>query len=89
MSESPATRMTAAEYRKALQALGFSQVGFAERLGYAGRSGQKWALGEARVPGAVAVLLRLLLARPELVAVVDGMVPPAPRSRRASGRDAG
>ncbi len=73
--------MTAAEFRQAIKAVGFSQHGFAELVGASPRTGQKWALGETRVPGCVVVLLRLLLARPELVQVVTEMEPPRTRER--------
>ncbi len=73
--------MTADEYRLALADLGFSQHAFAKLVGANPRTGQKWALGEARIPGCVALLLRLLIARPELKAVVQGMAPPAVRGR--------
>lgn len=60
--------MTAIEYREALDQLGFSQVRFAEMLGYTGRAGQKWATGN--VPPAVAILVRLIRARPDLTGAV-------------------
>ena len=77
--------MTADEFRAALDSLGFTQEGFAARVGASGRTGRKWALGETRVPGSVAVLLRLLVARPELVPVLDHVAPP-PEPRRRRGR---
>jgi hypothetical protein len=73
--------MSAEEYRKALAALDWTQQGFARAVGADPRTGQKWALGETRIPGPVVILLRLLLARPELKAVVEGLTPPAPRQR--------
>lgn len=69
------------EFRAAIKTLGFSQEGIAELLGASARTGQKWALGEARVPGCVDLLLRLLLERPELRDVVVSMARPAPRKR--------
>lgn len=74
--------MAAAEYRAALDMLGYSQEGWAEQVGASPRTGQKWALGEARVPGSVAILLRLLISRPELRAVLAEMTPPPTRARR-------
>ena len=75
--------MTADEYRVALASLGLSQESLAIAVGASPRTGQKWALGETRVPGAVAVILRLLLARPELVSVAFTGDPPPVRARAA------
>lgn len=74
--------MNAAEYRDAIAALGYSQQAFAKLVGASPRTGQKWALGETRLPGSVALLLRLLIARPELKPVVESMTPLAVRVRR-------
>ena len=68
--------MTAAEFNNRLEQLGYSQIGFAERVGVNARTVRKWALGETRIPGPVIVLLNLLNARPELVQVVNEMPPP-------------
>jgi DNA-binding transcriptional regulator YiaG len=73
--------MSADEYRSALDTLGFSQQRLATAVGASPRTGQKWALGETRVPGAVALLLRLLLARPELVALITASTPMRTRTR--------
>lgn len=73
--------MSAGEYLSAIAALGFSQQGFAKLVGASPRTGQKWGLGETRVPGSVAVLLRLLLARPELVGQIRQDAPPPTRTR--------
>lgn len=73
--------MTAEEYRSQIAALGFTQEGFARVVGASPRTGQKWSLGETRVPGCVALLLRLLELRPELVSVVNAMTPPPTRTR--------
>jgi hypothetical protein len=43
--------MSAAEFREAIAALGYSQQRFAVVVGASPRSGQKWSLDEARVPG--------------------------------------
>lgn len=74
--------MGAPEYRDAIAALGYSQQAFATLVGASPRTGQKWALGESRVPGSVALLIRLLMARPELKPVVESMTPLAVRVRR-------
>ncbi len=73
--------MTPEAYRQALEGLGYTQEGFAITVGAAPRTGQKWALGEARIPGSVILLLKLLQMRPELKAVVDTLTPPTRRSR--------
>lgn len=69
------TEMKPDEFRDALERFGFAQQRFAEALGYSARAGQRWATGEGGIPGAVAVVLRLLLARPELVTVLDEIAP--------------
>jgi DNA-binding transcriptional regulator YiaG len=53
--------MTATEYRDAIAALGLTQAGAAEFLGVSLRTSQNWALGEARIPVAVAKLLDLTI----------------------------
>lgn len=78
--------MTAPEFRAALERFSYSQEGLALALGYSARAGQRWALGEARVPGAVAVVLRLLMARPELAAVLAQIAPMPLASRQRRGR---
>jgi sulfur carrier protein ThiS len=58
--------MKAEEYRQALKKLGLTQEGAAALVGSDPRTGRRWATGER----SVATLVRLLLKRPELVAVV-------------------
>lgn len=65
--------MTGDEFKGALSRLGMSQERFARLVGAAPRTGQKWALGETRVPGSVVLLLTLLDRRPELLAVVESL----------------
>ncbi len=83
----PVAEMTKDELRSALDRLGWTQVDLALRLGYTGRAGQTWALGERPVPGPVALMLRLLIARPELLQVIDGMAPPPERQRARPDAD--
>jgi DNA-binding transcriptional regulator YiaG len=65
--------MTHTEFKAALADLGYSQEGFAVLVGYSKRTGQKWALNETRIPGAVAILMRLMLARPEIKPVIEDL----------------
>jgi transcriptional regulator with XRE-family HTH domain len=81
--------MTDVEYRAALETIGISQQGFARLVGASPRTGQKWALGEARVPGSVALLLKLLLARPELMTVLSELGSPPVRTRKTSEKGSG
>jgi hypothetical protein len=53
--------MSAAQYRAAIERLGFTQVGIAPFLGISRRQAQRYALGERKIPEAVAKLLRLML----------------------------
>jgi transcriptional regulator with XRE-family HTH domain len=62
--------MKAEEYRQALKKLGLTQEGAAALVGSDPRTGRRWATGERSVPPPMATLVRLLLKRPELVAVV-------------------
>lgn len=78
--------MVADEYRSALEKLDFSQEQFARMVGASPRTGQKWALGETRIPGSAALLLRILLARPELVMLIEASSPIPPRSRASPKR---
>ena len=79
--------MSPKDYRHHLELIAYSQERFAVLMGASKRTGQKWALGESRIPGSVVLLLRLLEARPELLAVIEGMAPAPTRARGpAKGR---
>jgi len=53
--------MNAKQYRDALEKRGMSQLAAGELFGVGARASRRWALDEARVPAAVAMLLRLML----------------------------
>jgi len=53
--------MTPNQYKKAIEALGLSQVRAGEFLGVSPRTSQGYALGEYPVPEAIAKLLRLMI----------------------------
>ena len=53
--------MTPNQYKKAIEALGLSQVRAAEFFGVAPRTSQGYALGEYSVPESIAKLLRLMV----------------------------
>ena len=53
--------MTPNQYKKAIDALGLSQVRAGEFLGVSPRTSQGYALGEYPVPEAIAKLLRLMV----------------------------
>jgi hypothetical protein len=55
--------MSAKEYRDALEHLDISQLAAGKLFGVGSRTSRRWALGEARVPLAVAMLLRLMLKK--------------------------
>jgi hypothetical protein len=59
----PMHTMTAKQYRAALDKLGISQLAAGELFGVGARTSRRWALDEARVPAAVAMMLRLMLDR--------------------------
>lgn len=54
-------KMTASEYRAAIEALGLNQQAAGRFLGVSPRTAQNWPLGTAPIPLAVAKLLRLML----------------------------
>jgi DNA-binding transcriptional regulator YiaG len=61
---SPMTEeMTDDEFRTALDKLDISQLGFSKTFGIGARTARRWALGEARIPMVVAMLLRLMLKK--------------------------
>jgi DNA-binding transcriptional regulator YiaG len=53
--------MTQDQFNRALDKLGFTQVGFADRLGLGHRSVRRWAAGQWPVPTPIAMLLNLML----------------------------
>lgn len=55
--------MTPKQFRAAIEQLELSQVKAAALVGVDARTGRRWALGETTVPEAVAILLRLLMAK--------------------------
>jgi len=57
------TPMTTEEYRAALDKLGISQQGVGRLFAVGARTSRRWALGEARIPMPVAILLRLMLKK--------------------------
>lgn len=64
-------QMTAKQFQNAIDRLGLSQVGAARLVDADPRTGRRWALGEVRVPGCVAILLRLLLSGAITVADIE------------------
>ncbi|MFN3624424.1 MAG: helix-turn-helix domain-containing protein [Hyphomicrobium sp.] len=81
MAKSPKLAMTPEEFRAAIADLGYSQERIAELVGSSGRTGQKWALGETRIPNAVIILLHLFKTFPKALAAVEGMSPMPTRTR--------
>lgn len=63
--------MTADEFRDGLELIGYTQTRFARLVGVNGRTCRRWALDDGDIPGSVAILLRLMLARPEIVPVIE------------------
>ena len=55
--------MDAQEYRDALTALGLTQAAAGELFEVGERSSRRWALGEAKVPPMVALVLELMLSK--------------------------
>ena len=55
--------MDAQQYRRALAELGLTQAAAGELFEVGERSSRRWALGEAKVPPMVALLLELMLSK--------------------------
>jgi DNA-binding transcriptional regulator YiaG len=53
--------MTVNQFNRALDQLGFTQVGFARKLELGERSVRRWASGQWPVPTPVAMLLNLMI----------------------------
>jgi DNA-binding transcriptional regulator YiaG len=53
--------MTAAEFKAALEHLGFNQSSLARRLQVSDRNVRRWAAGEYPVPAPIALLLQLMI----------------------------
>jgi hypothetical protein len=54
--------MSPAQFQKAIDRLGLSQVAAAKLVGADPRTARKWVAGDNKVPECVAILLRLMLA---------------------------
>jgi hypothetical protein len=66
--------MTKEQYREAIDALDLNQVQAGRFIGVGPRTSRRWALGEAPIPRATAMLLRLMVRKkhsPEDVARMD------------------
>jgi DNA-binding transcriptional regulator YiaG len=55
--------MKKTEYRRAIDALGLSQVKASDFFAVSRKTSPRWARGEAPIPGAIARLLRLMVHR--------------------------
>lgn len=53
--------LTKNQYRKAIDAIGLSQVGASEFFEVSRKTSPRWARNEAPIPGAVAKLLRVMI----------------------------
>ena len=53
--------MTKTQYRRAIAALGLSQIKASEFLGVNRKTSPRWARGESPIPSAVATLLRVMI----------------------------
>ena len=63
--------MTPNQFRAALDKLELSQLGAARLFGTGERTPRRWASGDAEIPEAAAILLRLMLAGKIAVADVE------------------
>jgi DNA-binding transcriptional regulator YiaG len=76
-----APEMSPTQLRTALDKLDVGQSDLASSLGASKSTAQRWVKDDGAVPGPVAVLVKLLLLRPELRDVV-GLVRASPRGRK-------
>lgn len=65
-----AAQLTPNELRAALVKFDVSQNDLGRLFGYNERSAQRWVADDGSVPGPVALVVNLLLARPELQALI-------------------
>jgi DNA-binding transcriptional regulator YiaG len=65
--------MKKTEYRKAIEAVGLSQVKASEFFGVSRKTSPRWARGESPVPAAVAKLLRVMIHHKLSPQEVDNM----------------
>lgn len=65
--------MEAEEYRQALAHHGWTQGQASSLLGVSDRTGQRYANGDVPIPQLVARVLRVSLARPQIVKWLDEM----------------
>lgn len=68
--------MNAQEYRDALERLKLTQLDAGELFNVGPRTSRRWALGQARIPTSVAMLLRLMVRKRvepnDVVAAMEG-----------------
>jgi DNA-binding transcriptional regulator YiaG len=62
--------VTAQEFRKVRELLGFSQMGFAGRLGLNIRRIQSWEQGNHKPDGLISKFVRVLAKKPELLQAI-------------------
>ena len=65
--------MTAEELKESIVTLGLTQTGLARVVGVTGRAMRFYIAGDREIPEPTARLIRLMVARPELVSVVSGL----------------
>jgi DNA-binding transcriptional regulator YiaG len=68
--------MTPDDFKQGLRTLGVTQTEFAQVVGASRRAALYWT--QQAVPGPVATLLRIFLARPELLEVARAFAQPTP-----------
>ncbi len=71
--EIPIAPMDGAEYARALELLGLDQSAAAHFLGVLPRQSRRWIAGDAPLPQAVALLLRVMALRRLDIANVSGL----------------
>lgn len=79
--------MTGAEYEAAIGRLGLTQEAAGTFLGVAGRTSRRWVSGDAPIPEAVALLLRVMVARGLDAATVQATGPVGGRTQSHSTGD--
>lgn len=73
--------LSPAQLRTALDKLEVGQTDLARTVGASTSSAQRWVKEDGVVPGPIAVLVKLLLLRPELKEVI-GLMRASPRGRK-------
>lgn len=76
--------LSPAQLRTALDKLKVGQTDLARTVGASVSTAQRWVKDDGNVPGPIALIVKLLLLRPELMPII-GLYKASPRGRKPRG----